>query len=344
MDIQNIPDDASVYEILRGVMLDKRVNFVRVAYGGKAAQPILGWFRSQTGETQGEEGISHMVLDRFVSGSRGNLNLTLAFDRSAREIDASDPENWLRYGVRSRTIGNVRGELNVETISVNFRGQTGWVEIDLRGRNIFPAPSNADEFVALQREMAQLTRDLEIVSNDIKSIKGKAKRRDMNRIESGGFVAECSVPEGKTFAIVDQEGNRVPANHITEGECVGISICEDIAPTVETDREINSLPERMNKANEIRTRISEIVKIVRPIELGLIERHADLESFKLRGVKFAINRWTSKDYGHSPETRDRIEAGDYQIAEVDKTRSQWTIRPVVAIEVENIAEAVPQRV
>lgn len=343
MRINEITKDTSVYEILRASMTDGLVNFVRVGYAGKAAQPVMAWFRSQTGETTSDEGISHLILDRFVSSNRTNLNLVLGFDRAAREIDASDPTNWIRFGIRSRTIASLENGLNVDSISINLRGQKGWIDIDLRNRPIFPVPQNADKYIQLHRELAALRATKEILEGDITSIKAKAKRRNITEVNGENFRAINAPREGKVFAIFDGNGGRVVADHITENPCLTVSIEESIGSLVTSTREIEDLPDRMSKIIDVRKKIEAISKEIRPIDLGLVERHSGLDKFVLHGVKFTIYRWIAKDYSYPPNIQEKIESGEYEIRETDKTGNVWSLIPVIpVIEIENVEEKIHQ--
>jgi hypothetical protein len=309
----------SAYEIVKEILANPKLNYVRVNYAGHAKAKIDSWFRTQTGETTNHIKRSHFFADRLTSSRSTSLLLSMARDSGSRNEDGE-------YDYRSLMLADLnpdtlKPQLNISEIMVaeNF---DSYRPIDLGGRPIFPAISDEAAFATNLLELRGMEARKELMSKKMSALK---KNLDKNGIvDQMGYRISWRKPEGTTEVILDGSGNEVKKNptaslgfqlHPTENVKVDFKA---------SDYSTNNIVELWNEIKELGKKIKVKMAELRPFELGIMERLTDVTSpFMVGGVEFSVKSFKGASYENTPEEQAKVIAGEYKIGSIPKSKGSW---------------------
>jgi hypothetical protein len=309
----------SKYEILKTLLKDPKINWLRADYCGRAKYGLAAWFREQTGETTDHIKKSHFLSDRLVSSRSTSLLLTMTRDTGSRNEDGE-------YDFRSLIISyldpdTLKEKINVPEIWIaeNFQSYN---PVNWKGLPVFPQPADDAVFAA---NLLNLRR-LEILKDKMSSKMSGLK----NRLDKDGIVEQLGKklswkkPEGNSETILDSTGLEVKK---TPTPSVGFQLHPTIAPEVKFDTKAYTLANIVqfwNEIEEIGKKIKTMMNSLRPYELGIMERLTDTDSpFMIGGIEFKVEKLKSAIYDWTPEDRKKVESKEYKIGQIPKSKGRW---------------------
>lgn len=316
----------SQFDLVKSILKDPKTNWVRINYAGHAKDAISAWFRSETGETVNHVKKSAIFASRMTSSRSTSLLLTMARDTGSRNEDGEfDYRSLMLADLDPSTL---KPRINIPEILVAENFGT-YQPIDLAGLPVFPGlteelePSFAVNLVEL--------RSLEILKDKMTSkMSGLKKLLDKKGVlDQDGKRISWKNPEGTSETILDSVGNEVKK---TPTVSFGFQLHPTEVPEVSFDAKVYSLKNIIQLWNEIEKvgeKIKDKMTLLRPFELGVMERLTDTESpFMVGGVEFSVKKLKSADYDWTPEDKAKVKSGEYKIGSVPKSKGRWICESV----------------
>jgi len=340
-------DLASVFEVIGHLATDPRVNVIHVPKGrsliqGQAAK------RVDSGETiPCNDGKSFFILpNQRVGMDRDSINITIRDTNARKPWDTADG-----YGFRTITIGTAYNGPEVNHIEVNLRGRPGFIKIPMNTRPLFPNCEDPHQFVNGMRELAQLSARIDKLDNKIASKKKAIKTTASQSVTKDGKTFRYSPPSGEVMTVVDENGERVQQSEPRFFDTAHLVPAVSMVDDTEFDgwRKLWTANEDVidlhRKITDARARRDELQRVIRPIELGIIERHARRSEVIVGGVTFklVLGKGSYADYPNV--TAQKLETGAWSTKMVPKSRGEWiceeiTVSPTTSQTTSNHAEAV----
>jgi hypothetical protein len=321
----------SQFEIVKGLLADPTVNWLKVDYFKRAKFDMAAWFRLQTGETVETGGIkkSHFMSGRMSGSSSPSLLLTMSRETGSRNDDDA-------YDFRSMILAAlcVGGgiEQNVSELQVNRNFTKGFEAVSLDGLPVFPqfADDAAEkEWAVLFSELCRHRATKELLDKQMNAIKKKLDKKGL--IEQEGHHFSFEEPKGTSDAIVDKDNNRIPT---VASNVPYLSLEIEPAPEVTVDKySANEIVKLYLKIKELAGKITSMTAELRPYELGILERfEGDRKgTFSVGGITVKVSEGHAKGgYQHSEDTANKVKSGEYKIVQVPKDRGKWICNPIPA--------------
>lgn len=283
--------------------------------------------RVAMGETVKNAGSAMGASCRIVSTHKDSIILTLLGDSSSRDLELD------KYSVRSRTVASIQNGLKIKSIMIQDGVGKSYQPMDLsRISFIFPELHKDDyqTFIELKYRIAQLQHKREFVKKDRDNLKNVMKKRDLTEQVYDGIRAFWKDAEGqgeRPHEFVD--GAWVPVKQ--EAYTTTNNVCL-VIPTEfpEPDRikgkpeNLIHLPRLMKSYDELGEQIEQLLCIVRPFELGLIERGID----KLNEVQFEVKWYDQQGCAYPADTEAKLLNGTYKLMPYDLKNGGWCWEPV----------------
>ncbi len=175
----------SQFEIVKAILEDASVNWLKVDYFKRAKFDMAAWFRTQTGETVDTGGIKkgHFMASRMTGSKSPSLLLTIARETGSRNEEGSYDHRSMILAALALGGGTVQ---NVSEIHINRNFTKGFESVNLNGLPVFPEfvddeaeKEFAKHFIELQINRAK--KDL--LSKQMDAMKKKLdKKAEVKRV------------------------------------------------------------------------------------------------------------------------------------------------------------------
>ena len=325
MNNLQLPDFKSMHEILEYIIDNPKINMIRFPKG-KSEAPISAFIRVQTGETLKDESVGHARLasKKIVGLERDNLFLTIPRDKSTRILDNGE------FGYRTIPIASPVMGQRVHAIEILPNFSSEWIEIDLDNLPVFPhpTPDMVKWFAEGMQELYQLFAEKKFLSGQLTSLK-KTLGKD-KEVLAQGYRFHWEDPNSTVQAVVDNAGNKIGTvpTAFNNGVCLKP---EFEAKLFQKITDTSRIVETYLKHKEVCAKASMLNSELRPFELGVIERNSHLEildTITIGWVNFKLERSEVKRYDYPKDTVEKLQLGEYQIAQVPKTLGEWLCDPI----------------
>lgn len=320
----------SQFEIVKELLADDTVNWLKVDYFKRAKFEMAAWFRAKTGQTVETGGIkkSHFLSSRTCGSHSPSLLLTMSRETGSRNDDGA-------FDFRSMILAAlcVKGgkEQNVTEILVNRNFTKGFEGITLSGLPIFPqfADDKAEkEWSELFLKLVTFRATKTLLDKQLTALKRKLDKKAI--IEQEGCQFFFEEPTGTSDAIVDKDGNKIPQVSSLV-PYLELELAEPPAVSVEKYG-VGEIVKLYNKIKELAGKIGDLTSHLRPYELGIIERFdGDRKSiFKVGNLSVKISEgFSGGGSQHSEETMKKVESKEYTLVQLPKEKGKWVCNPIV---------------
>ena len=328
----------SQYDVLKNILNDPKLNWIKVDYAGHAKAKIDSWFRSQTGETTNHIKRSHFFTSKLVSSCSTSLLLTMARDTGSKNEDGE-------FDFRSLMIADLdpetlKGRINISEIMVaeNF---DSYRSVRLAGLPVFPQPENDTKFALELMSLRNLETLKSKMSSKLSNLKNKLNKDEV--FEQMGYKILWSKPEGFSDCILDENNNKVEK---VSSPTVGFQLHPSMPSELKFNAKDYTLDNIVSLWREIETISSKIkvkVEALRPYELGVMERLTTDRNtpFSIGGIEFVVKAINSASYEYTEEDKAKIENKTYRIGKTPKIKGSWNLEMIVPSSVET-SETVEQ--
>lgn len=324
----------SMHEVVHEILTDPKVNMVRFSKG-KSEASVEAAIRVMAGETLRDESMGHTRLfsPKIVGLTRDNLFITVCRDKSTRLPDGS-------FAYRTIPIASPVMGQRVHSLEILYNFESDWKTIDLTGRSVFPnlPASKGKWFAEMMEEVHLLRHRKSFLTNALTSLKKKlGKDKEVTAL---GHRFHWVNPEGMKEVVVDQDGVQVKA--VSKAYDNGAILLPQLPkPTFKKIVDTSEIVRVYLERSEISNKLYAISELVRPFELGLIERSGAMTMFSVGGINFEIKRHKVKSYDLPSDTMEKIENGEWDYKEMPKDRGAWQCDPLV-VPASNIADPKPE--
>lgn len=337
-----------VYSIVKGIIL-AGYNMIRLPQGykaedasGAAARMILAESGQGSGKHQGHGRFAPekcTATSYHKKGSKGTVLLTF-LDKSARKDDGS-------FDYRSFTIADLLDpDRNLPYLEVckNF---SNWEKINLKGLPIFPAVEGGAAEAELADgilELRRLGNLIEIFDARVNALKDKVRKSGGGKVTApDGSSIEYFAPTGTTERIVTAATGESPESQ--KREVWRVQLNAIVTSNLEKEysewatvfrkkltlrNEVELLPLYMAELESLRERYVSLSQIIRPFELGIIERAEGgtlPENVTIDGEVFEIEALSVDEYDLPADVAERLASGELVKKEVPKVKGKWVLTP-----------------
>lgn len=274
--------------------------------------------RVTSGATVKSAGQAMSMSDRFVSAHKDSVIVTLLNDSASRENG--------KYGVRSRTIASIKEGQNIPFVSVvRKRGGNGWEEISLEKDFIFPElnPLDEQEFYELLIHRALLENRREFIKKDRDNLKKKLVKGEI--CQSGRLAVWWEEPHGTDLypsQLVDGEWVKVSQESYVTTNNVRLSVPTSF-PVPFRHKDLSDLPYLFHMFEVLGYQIERLNRIIRPFELGIIERNKTQFYIDLHGERVKLDWYQVSGSDYPSETKEKLESGEWKLVEFQKKNGRW---------------------
>lgn len=336
----------SIYELVSILTTSNSINLVRFPGGYEAESPNNALFnkaRGKSGKGKGK-GVGNNLSRKITGlsfhelGGKGTVLLTI-LDKSHGK------EKGVGFEYATRTVADmVDTARTLEYLEVcdNF-GK--WNKISLAGLPVFPEfnGDNEEEKVLADNLVTLLLMGQKIhrLGDKVQAIKSKVRKAKQDEVENGELTAKYYAPKGSSTVIVDKDGN--PVKRISRSTVNRVRLWKDVANmgdselfkaewlqekgryegTLKTDAEM--LPLYMEELEKLRAEYVELNYMVRPLELGLIERNMSEDFVLIAGLYFEIQHSVDKEYDLPVNTPEKLKTGEYSEKKVPSKKGWWEL-------------------
>lgn len=319
----------SQFEIVKGLLEDPKVNWIKVDYFKRAKFDIAAHFRLLTGETVETGGIkkASLMSGRCCSSASPSLLLTMSRETGSRNEDGA--YDYRSMILAALTIGGGI-EQNVTELQVSHNFQKGYEAVSLTGLPVFPQFSDdaaEKEWAGLFLDLNRLRMEKELLGKNLDGIKRKLDKKSITNQDGHSYYFE--EPTGTVDAVVDKDGKRV-SQVPSSVPFLALELVDNLTVKVEKFT-VNELVKLHLRIKELTSKINDLTNHLRPYELGIIERHEGDRSslFTVGGINVKISEGFSKGgYQHSKETMDKVKSEEYKIVQLPKDKGRWVCEPI----------------
>jgi len=344
--------EKSSFGVLYDLFNCAKSNMLRFNYKGCALAPMSAAGRIASGETVSSDAMGHVQHGKeplsflHVGSQKDNLNVLLCRDMTSRKIKLDNSYDYRSYIMASPING-----INVKEIEIqkNFEG---WKTYSLDNMPIFPQLHSVDDIEMLLVGLilrAQIEHDKAIIDNEKKRLmtqfKKLVKEGKTSLIGDDGIVYYVPA-SGTTMALVDSEGNRISG--VPSESNNGVKLIPQVTftndPIKESGKEtivqtrgknagslvfanLNDLPWLFSESKRLSDELKKITANIRPFELGVAEMNINDQYAALAGHLLNVVRFSVKSYDLPPETSDKLDAGEWKMAEVPKSKGRNMFNP-----------------
>lgn len=321
----------SQYEILKNILENPKLNYIRCNYAGHAKDQVSAFFRTETGETVNHIKKSKFFSDRMTSSRSTSLLLTMARETGSR--NENDEYDFRSLMISSLAPDTLKKVINIPEISAceNFQG---YEPIDLAPYPVFPCPLDDNLFAS---NLVNL-RSLEILKEKMKNKLNNLKKQldkdgileqsffEMNGETKTNFKGTIyfKKPEGTTETLLDSNNTEIKKTPIPT---LGFQLHPIVMPNIEFNAKqysLNNIVQLWNEIEKISKKVAENMKNLRPYELGVMERLTDPKSsFYIGDIEFQVKELKNMNYSWTSEDMNKMENGEYKMGTVSKTQGRW---------------------
>ena len=343
---------ASSFGVLSDLFNCAKSNMIRFNYKGCALAPMDAAGRIASGETVSPNALGHVSHGKNqmaflnVGTKKDNLNVLLCRAMSSRKIKLDNSYDYRSYVMASPIMG-----VNVPEIEVqkNFEG---WKTYSLDNMPIFPQLHDVNDIEMLLFGLilrAQIEHDKAIIDNEKKRLMTQFKKMvsaGENKLIGDDGIVYYVPASGTTMSLVDSEGNHVGG--VPSEATNGVKLVPQVAftnnPLQESGKEtiiqtkgknagspifakLNDLPWLFAESKRLGEELKSITANIRPFELGVAETNINDQYAALAGHLINVERFSIKSYDLPPETADKLDSGEWKMAEVPKTQGRNIYNP-----------------
>jgi hypothetical protein len=315
-------------------------NLIRFSYEGCAQSPVLAASRMLTGETLSEDVVGHVAHKDAqawvkVGSRKDNLNILMTHSMHTREEDGS-------YGTRSYTVASPLKGIKIPQIEFCHHFSKKWSTIDLSVFPVWPLLTEVSDLEVLSEGLtlrAKLIHEKNVIDKEKKRLQDMfTRQRKAGKIDTcigpDGIVSYIP-PQGTTKALVDEQGERVSTIPVEPSQGIElIPISKEFEFSLEK-LPLEKLPWLYRESARLRQEIEGLNQVIRPFELGIIE--ANLHHDEIWGIVcdkevmvghelFEVNRYSIAEYDLPPQTKDKLESGEWKYIDVPKSRGENVLK------------------
>ncbi len=317
----------SQYEIIQEILGNPKNNYVKIDYMNRAKFDMAAWVRTQLGETVDCIKKSAILSDRTTSSKSTSLLFSMARDTGSRKEDGSwDFRSMIIASLDPDTLKPVQ---NVPEIMVAENFGT-YKAVSLNGLPVFPNPIFLALFETDLLELRRLETLKAAMTKKFDSLKDKLDKN--NPLEQFGYKIYFQPPSGKSTTMVDLHGIKIKQ---TPTVSYGFQLHPVEPIKVEFDAnkyEVKNIIELYLEREKISKKIEEKQKVIRPYELGIMERLTDTVSpFPIDKTQFKVVKIKDTSYDWTEADKAKVKNGEYKFAEIPSSRGAWKFEQIVPV-------------